>query len=68
VCDYVEANLHQDISLTELAAITRLSPYHFCRTFKEAVGEPPHRYQINRRIEQAKWCIRHVPRYDGSPF
>jgi AraC family transcriptional regulator len=37
-----------------LAAIARLSPYHFCRAFKEAIGEPPHRYQIRGRVEQAK--------------
>jgi AraC family transcriptional regulator len=54
VCVYIEDNLHQDISLAELAAIARLSPYHFCRAFKETVGEPPHRYQMSRRIEQAK--------------
>jgi AraC family transcriptional regulator len=54
VCDYVEANIDRDISLAELAAIARLSPYHFCRAFKEAVGEPPHRYQMSRRIAQAK--------------
>jgi AraC family transcriptional regulator len=57
VCDYIEANLHQDISLAELAAIARLSPYHFCRAFKETVGEPPHRYQMSRRIEQAKTLL-----------
>ncbi|PVE22257.1 hypothetical protein DC522_21965 [Microvirga sp. KLBC 81] len=57
VCDYIEANLHQDISLAQLAAIARLSPYHFCRAFKEAVGEPPHRYQMARRIEQAKTLL-----------
>ena len=54
VCDYIEENLPQDISLAELAAIAGLNPYHFCRAFKEAVGEPPHRYQISRRIERAK--------------
>jgi AraC family transcriptional regulator len=54
VRDYIEENLHQDISLAELAAIARLSPYHFCRAFKEAIGEPPHRYQMSRRIEHAK--------------
>jgi AraC family transcriptional regulator len=57
VCDYIEENLHQDISLAELAAIAQLSPYHFCRAFKEAVGEPPHRYQMSRRIEQAKTLL-----------
>jgi AraC family transcriptional regulator len=54
VCDYIEENLHQDISLAELAAIARLSPYHFCRAFKQSVGKPPHRYQMSRRIERAK--------------
>lgn len=57
VCDYMEANLHQDISLAELAAIAQLSPYHFCRAFKEAVGEPPHRYKMTRRIERAKTLL-----------
>jgi AraC family transcriptional regulator len=54
VRDYIEENLPQEISLIELAAIARLSPYHFCRAFKEAVGEPPHRYQMGRRVERAK--------------
>jgi AraC family transcriptional regulator len=57
VCDYIEANLHQEISLAELAAIARLSPYHFCRAFKETVGQPPHRYQMSRRIERAKTLL-----------
>jgi AraC family transcriptional regulator len=57
VCDYIEENLHQDISLGELATIARLSPFHFCRAFKETVGEPPHRYQMSRRIERAKTLL-----------
>ena len=54
VCDYIEDHLAQDVSLAELAAIVQLSPYHFCRAFREAVGEPPHRYQMRRRVERAK--------------
>ncbi|MBD2750580.1 helix-turn-helix transcriptional regulator [Microvirga sp. BT688] len=57
VCDYIEEHLAQDVSLTELAAIVELSPYHFCRAFKEAVGEPPHRYQMRRRVERAKGLL-----------
>lgn len=57
VCDYIEANLHQDISLAELAAIVRLSPYHFCRAFKQALGVPPHRYQTARRITWARTLL-----------
>ena len=59
VCDYIEENLDQDISLAELATIAKLSPYHFCRAFKETVGEPPHRYQMSRRIEHAKTLLAH---------
>ncbi|UVF22689.1 AraC family transcriptional regulator (plasmid) [Microvirga terrae] len=52
-CDYIEANLHQDISLTDLAAVVRLTPYHFCRAFKQTTGVPPHHYQMTRRIKRA---------------
>jgi AraC family transcriptional regulator len=54
VCDYIEDNLHQDISLAELAAVAQLSRFHFCRVFKESIGEPPHRYQMSRRIRRAE--------------
>jgi AraC family transcriptional regulator len=54
VCEYIEEHLPEEISLAELASIARLSPSHFCRAFKETVGQPPHQYQISRRIERAK--------------
>ena len=38
VRDYVEAHLDEDCSLTVLADIACLSPYHFSRSFKEAAG------------------------------
>ena len=37
-----------------MAAVARLSPYHFARQFKAATGLPPHRYVIARRVERAK--------------
>jgi len=58
VCDYIEENLNQDVSLGELAGIARLSPHHFCRAFKESTGEPPHRYQMSRRVARAKELLR----------
>ncbi|MBA3415782.1 MAG: helix-turn-helix transcriptional regulator, partial [Chloroflexia bacterium] len=30
------------------------SPDYLCRSFTAAVGMPPHRYQIQRRVELAK--------------
>jgi AraC family transcriptional regulator len=58
VSDYVEAHLDEDLSLTALADIACLSPYHFSRSFKQAAGVGPQRYVIQRRIERAKRLLR----------
>ncbi|MDB5312349.1 MAG: marA [Gemmataceae bacterium] len=44
-------------SLGQLAAVARLSPYHFARQFKAATGLPPHQYVIARRVERAKQIL-----------
>jgi AraC family transcriptional regulator len=51
---YIEEHLSEPIALETLAKLVRLSPYYFCRTFKQSFGVPPHRYHSNRRIERAK--------------
>jgi AraC family transcriptional regulator len=58
VRDYIEAHLDEDLSLTVLADIACLSPYHFSRSFKEAVGAGPQRYVMERRLERAKTLMR----------
>ena len=58
VHDYVEARLDQRLSLTDLAAVSCLSPYHFSRSFKQAVGVGPQRYITQRRLERAKTLMR----------
>ena len=58
VRDYVEAHLDDDLSLTVLADISCLSPYHFSRSFKQAIGMGPQRYVKERRIERAKTLMR----------
>jgi AraC family transcriptional regulator len=54
VAAYIEDHLAEQISLTTLAQVVGLSPYYFCRTFKQSFGIPPHRYHNSRRIERAK--------------
>ncbi len=54
VTAYIEDHLTEAIPLATLASLVRLSPYYFCRAFKQSLGVPPHRYHINRRIEHAK--------------
>jgi AraC family transcriptional regulator len=58
VYDYIEAHLDDRLTLTDLAAIACLSPYHFSRSFKRAVGIGPARYVIQRRLERAKTLMR----------
>jgi AraC family transcriptional regulator len=55
--DYIEEHLADDIPLATLAGLVRLSPYHFCRSFKQSFGIPPHKYQAVRRIERAKQLL-----------
>jgi AraC family transcriptional regulator len=54
VVGYIEERLGQNLTLDEMAAVARLSPYHFARQFKAATGLPPHRYVIARRVERAR--------------
>lgn len=53
VCAYIEEHLDEQISLAALARLADLSPYHFCRAFKQSFGVAPHRYHTDRRIERA---------------
>jgi AraC family transcriptional regulator len=54
VTAYIEEHFAEQISLATLANLVRLSPYYFCRAFKQSFGMPPHRYHSSRRIEHAK--------------
>lgn len=52
--EHIEAHLAETLQLAELAALVRLSPWHFCRAFKQSVGLPPLRYRCARRMERAR--------------
>lgn len=57
VSTYIEEHLAEDLSLSEMAAVAFLSPYHFARLFKASTGSAPHQYVIGRRIERAKLLL-----------
>jgi AraC-like DNA-binding protein len=42
------------VALAEMAATARLSPYHFLRLFRRAMGETPHAYLTRVRLDHAK--------------
>lgn len=52
--DYINAHFHEDVPLSRLAQIARLSPWYFARMFEKAVGLPPHAYLDGVRIRQAR--------------
>ena len=61
VTAYINDHLAEQIPLATLARLARLSPYHFCRTFKKSFGVPPHRYHARVRIERAKVLLEKRP-------
>ncbi|WP_422930250.1 helix-turn-helix domain-containing protein [Singulisphaera sp. PoT] len=54
VVGHVDDHLGDDLSLGRLAAIAGLSPHHFLRRFRAAMGKTPHRFVIERRVERAR--------------
>jgi len=54
VTEYIEENLSATIRLQDLAGIARLSHSHFCRAFKESLGQPAHAYVMSRRVQRAQ--------------
>jgi AraC-like DNA-binding protein len=51
---YLQERFDEAVSLDELAANARLSPYHLVRSFTRRFGLPPHAYQIHIRVERAR--------------
>lgn len=54
VQDYLQTNYAQNVSLSHVADLVNLSPYHLARIFRKEVGLPPHAYLTQVRIVQAK--------------
>ena len=54
VLDYIEESLAEPITLRQLAHLARVSPRHFERAFRQAVGSPPHAYVIEKRVAAAR--------------
>lgn len=58
VRDYLRENHDRKVSLCELAGLVELSPFHLVRSFTQRFGMPPHRYQMQLRLEDAKRLLR----------
>lgn len=57
IVDYVQANLTNNIAVTDLAKLVQMSPSHFTRLFRATFGITPYRFVMHERIEGAKGMI-----------
>ncbi|WP_284944474.1 AraC family transcriptional regulator [Acidisoma cladoniae] len=54
----IAANLHGDLSRSQLAAECGLSPDYFARAFKRSTGVSPHQWLLMKRVELTKELLR----------
>ena len=52
--EFLREHAAERLSIRDVAAAAGLSPAHFIRTFRRAVGIPPHAWQLQTRVELAK--------------
>ncbi len=54
VLNYMHEHLADQITLNDLAALSGLGATHFARSFRNSMGQSPHRYLVGLRIERAR--------------
>lgn len=55
---YIQAHLHEKLSLDAIAAELNLSVYYFCELFTQSMGIPPYKYVLQQRVERAKQLLK----------
>ena len=64
--NYIDAHLHEELSLTTVAQQVYYSPYHLHRLFKAITNETLNNYISRKRIEKAAHLLIHRPDYSIS--
>jgi AraC-like DNA-binding protein len=54
----IEAHAHEPLALSELARESRMSLYHFLRTFRQVVGVTPHQFVVRTRLHRVAVRLR----------
>jgi AraC-like DNA-binding protein len=55
--EHLKSHYAENVSLSQLAALADLSPFHLLRVFRNQTGVPPHEYQTQVRIIHARRLI-----------
>ena len=58
VCDFIQDNLNQRLTLMDLSIVAHMSPFHLARLFKQSTDVPPHRFVLEQRIVWASLLVR----------
>jgi AraC family transcriptional regulator len=53
ICDYIEANLHLELRISDLAQIAGVTPSYFHRAFRVTTGRTPLAFINQRRVRRA---------------
>lgn len=57
VSDWMVANLHEDLSVEDLARRAMMSPRTFARRFRAATGTTPHQWLLRQRVLHAQHLL-----------
>ena len=60
--DFLHGHLAEEINVAKLAETVDLSPFHFCRVFRQTTGMSPLQFVTRERISRAQQLIRETQR------
>jgi AraC family transcriptional regulator len=58
ICDYIDANLHSELRISDLALMVGITPSYFHRAFRITTGQTPLAFINERRVQRAMSCSR----------
>ena len=56
----IHQDFNQPLRVADMARHGGLSPFHFSRVFRKAVGQAPHEYLTARRVKFARELLEHT--------
>ena len=57
VREFIDAEISNEIAISDLATVAGLSQFHFIRAFKDSIGQSPYQYVLSERIRLAKGLL-----------